>query len=131
MKPWEAEGVSYRTWRRRRAEERGQKFVTNKYVDTSIGDAKMATPKRSARPAGRAAKPLTLSADMVAKLREAGRIAAAVNKRASAAAIALARVLSGPPAQNATRFTSRVLPVGKIEQSQQSIPVKIRKRRAA
>ncbi|MGB3502564.1 MAG: hypothetical protein WBA44_13140 [Mesorhizobium sp.] len=124
-RPWEAERISYRTWRRRRAEERGQKIVGNKYVEPTIADAKMATPKSGARPAGRAAKRPMLSAETTRKLYEIGRLAAEANERASDAAIALAHVLQlHHLGQNATRFTASLKPAGSIDgQVQQSQPI--------
>ncbi|MFC3074188.1 hypothetical protein [Shinella pollutisoli] len=120
-RPWEAQGISYRTWRRRRQND-GQKNVGSKYEDHIAADEKMATPN-SARPAGRAAKMIRLSPETTAKLHEIGRIATNASKRASGAAVALVRVLQ-PNTNEQTPYSARLRPIGAAVQSQPSIPVK-------
>ncbi len=70
-RPWETEGISYRTWRRRRAEERGQKRgADNMYTSTIIRATKLAPPKH-----------ITLPAETTARMIEIGRIAASISQQ--------------------------------------------------
>lgn len=100
-KPWEAEGVSYRTWRRRQAEQRGQKSgADNNRATTTTRAAKLATE------GGAASGP---RAAMTAS--DLSEISASIEKIVEAANLFRERLLPAAEATiNATRRIQAAMP---------------------